>query len=610
MKIKSFVVLVLALVAAFPAFSQIAGTRHTADVKAEADFITLSQLPVDASIFRKPMPEEEDENMEHDNPIPPGSVIWYQDSNATGINHIQGITPSSPAPTTNFQGLLDNVSTIPPDVGGAAGPSHLMVTHNSEIRIMSKTGSVTSTVSLNSFWSSLGGSISAFDPKALYDPYSSRWVVVACGNSGSASSCLLVAVSQTNNPTGSWNFYKIDADATDVNWFDYPSLGFNKNWIVISGNMFTNSGNNFTSGNIWVLDKANFYSGGAGNYTAISSGSNGFTICPAHTFDNTISTQYLLQTWNGSSGGSGYLNLYTITGSIGSEVLTHISYPSTANPWSYNQPGGADSGPQSGASQKVDLGDDRMQNVIYRNGYVWGAHTVFLPSTGSTRSAAQWWQINTTGSSVTQCSRVDDATGVKFYAYPSISVNSRNDALMGYSSFSSTQFPSANYSFRYSCETTNTMQSDYLYKAGQAKYYKTYSGSKNRWGDYTATCIDPTNDLDFWTLQEYASTPTTISSTTYDRWATWWANVVAPTDGGTGTWTWTGAMNTDWFNRCNWDKNSLPDLSSDVVIPGPLTYYPIITGGTANCNSISINYTSGASVTVDIPNGGYLNSTN
>lgn len=266
-------------------------------------------------------------------------------------------------------------------------------------------------------------------------------------------------------------------------------------------------------------------------------------------------------------------------------------------------------GPQAGSTDEISCNDARMQEVVYRDGSVWCVQTVFIPASSPTRTAVQWWELTTSGA-VTQRSRIDDSNGDTFYAFPSIAVNANGDALIGYASFNESRYASANYSFRYECDASNTFGTDYLFKAGEAKYYKVYSGSENRWGDYTVTCIDPDNDLDFWTLQEYATTPTTIGGTSYDRWGTWWAKVEPPDDGGAGTWTWTGAIDSDWFSRCNWDQYSLPDLSSDVVIPGSLSNYPLIQSGTAECQSISIDYSNGASVTVDIPNGGALNSNN
>src|SRR5260221_10076984 len=92
--------------------------------------------------------------------------------------------------------------------------------------------------------------------------------------------------------------------------------------------------------------------------------------------------------------------------------------------------------------------------------------------------------------------------------YPSIAVNANNDVLIGYSRFSASQYASANYSFRLSCNAANTLQSDAVLKAGEGPYYKVgVTSQKNRWGDYSSTVVDPANDLDMWTIQEYAATP-------------------------------------------------------------------------------------------------------
>ena len=62
------------------------------------------------------------------------------------------------------------------------------------------------------------------------------------------------------------------------------------------------------------------------------------------------------------------------------------------------------------------------------------------------------------------------------------------------------------------------MQTEALLKAGESCYFKDFTVGKNRWGDYSATVVDPTDDTKLWTIQEYAATP----SGGYDRWGTWW----------------------------------------------------------------------------------------
>src|SRR5207245_3367794 len=142
------------------------------------------------------------------------------------------------------------------------------------------------------------------------------------------------------------------------------------------------------------------------------------------------------------------------------------------------------------------------------------SHTIFLPASllsfAPFHAAAQWWQLAPNGD-VQQTGRIEDPVGIASFAYPSIAVNRCNDVLIGYSSFSPTQHVSADYSFRFASDPPNTLQGDFVFKAGEASYVKgvftNFFLFRNRWGDYSATVVDPVNDLDFWTIQEYAATP-------------------------------------------------------------------------------------------------------
>src|ERR1039458_1453069 len=155
--------------------------------------------------------------------------------------------------------------------------------------------------------------------------------------------------------------------ANSSNWLDYPSVGFNNKWIVVSGNVFANSNDAYVQENIYVFSKANLYAvSPSATFTLFTDTSGGFTENPAVTYDNTLGTMYLLEDWDGNSGGSGSLRLSTITGAVGSEVYTAgTHFPSTPNPWADNEPGGADFAPQSGTTHLIDNGDARILNVVY-----------------------------------------------------------------------------------------------------------------------------------------------------------------------------------------------------------------------------------------------------
>src|SRR5439155_9740946 len=255
---------------------------------------------------------------------------------------------------------------------------------------------------------------------------------------------------------------------------------------------------------------------------ADTSGSS--TLVPALTYDATLATLYLVDVFTSSTAT---LHIATITGTVGAETYTAgTSFPTatSANGWAVTGP----DAPQLGSTQLIESGDRRMQSCSYRNAFLWCVHHIFLPAASPTRTAVQWWQLTTAGV-IQQRGRIDDSTGPTFYMYPSIAVNANNDVLIGYSRSSASQYASANYSFRLSCNAANTLQSDAVLKDGLGPYYKIGAVSqKNRWGDYSSTVVDPANDLDMWTIQEYAATPVGTGANNGDgRWGTWWGRVAA-----------------------------------------------------------------------------------
>jgi len=444
---------------------------------------------------------------------------------------VRGGGPLSPVPGLGFLAIEDNDTVIPPDTMGAVGPNHVVTTLNSQIRVQDRSGATLTTVDLFIFWLA-AGVFDPFDPRIVYDSFNDRWVFTCMGDSFSPVSSVLVAVSQTGDPTGNWFMYRILADPLlGTSWADYDMLGVNKDWIVVSGNMFSTFTGALTSENIWVFNKTNLYAGGAGTFTLLQDRSlRGFCMVPAVSYDNTLSTMYLVEVNNlalNFFGFSSQLRISTITGPVGAERLTlGTALISATNVWLSNEPFFGGSAPQLGSSTLISPGDSRIQNVVYRNGSLWTAHTIFVPQTNSSGfitnapSAVQWWQLNPTGA-VMQVSRLADPSGFTWYAYPSIAVNKNSDVLIGYSRFAPNQYASANLSYRSNFDPPNTLQSDIVVKAGEAPYFKTFGSGENRWGDYSATVVDPVNDIDMWTLQEYAAAPFLCS----DHWSTWWSRV-------------------------------------------------------------------------------------
>jgi hypothetical protein len=452
-------------------------------------------------------------------------------------------------------GLKDDNSTIPPGVSGAVGPYHLVTMHNSQVRITTRAGAQLAIMSLKQFWSALGQFATnrgPFDPRCLYNPFLKRWIASACCDSHSALSSLLLAMSDGDDPYEGWTFWKIDADITDKLWADYDMLGYAGDKIAITANLYDLNTDSFVKGNILVFSASDLSGGGVGAYTRFQEIASSFA--PAINLDGDSEDLFLLQDW---SGGAGTIRLSAIQGAPGEErALLGIAYPTTSEKWATMAGGDDDIAQQASTTHRIYCFDSRMQNCVIRNHTLWGAHTIFLPSKHPTRASIQWWQLSLKGD-ILQRGRMDDATGHCQYAYPSLSVNRNGDALIGFTKFDANDYPSAAFSKRLHGDPQNALSPATVYAHGTSAYYKVKTSGKNRWGDFTTTCVDPLDDDTLWTLQEYSSYPFSGES----MWATAWARVGKPTS------FWTGTIITDQALPVRNAQVHLYDLSSQSFIP-------------------------------------------
>ncbi len=444
-------------------------------------------------------------------------------------------SPTSPNPARSFFAVSDeNPVRNPPDTQGAVGPNHVVTMLNSFVRIQDRTSNVLSTATLSNWWGFLVSTSSPFDPRIIYDPYHNRWIATAVANRHSSTSSVLIAVTTNSDPTTTWYKHQIYADAPGTNWADFPMVGFNKDWVAITANLFlTNAplGSPATV-RIWCFNKTNLYAGGT-NRTVFTDTRKASSLAPALTYDTNLARLYMLTVWSPTNG---MLASYYITGPVTAPTLVVTNaFPTITNTiggWRHQSTSGP-FGPQLSntvAKVKLDLGDSRIGSpVTYRNGSLWCAHMVYLPKAGSTENAAiQWWQIPVSSFSPLQYGRIYDSSFVKQYGFPSIAVNRFNDVLIGFSRCGDDQFPSADYTYRDTCDPINSsVRTDVLLKNGEDLYKWVDDGGNgfNRWGDYSATVVDPVNDIDLWTIQQYSRTHAGTLTNGSGRWGTWWAQV-------------------------------------------------------------------------------------
>ncbi len=533
-----------------PAGTVLIGTPLAPTTTAVVNFAELARreaLGVKPIVPERVLIRDEDENeMDRE----PGADVVGQIP-PQGFLRSQPFAPfvASPSPTTNFMGLDDvpmvdsSYIVIPPDVGGAVGLTKILTGLNNNYRILDKaTGAVLSTVGTATFWAAATGGAhlnELTDPRTLYDPYNNRWIV-EMQTVTTGAGLLLVGVSQTSDPSGTWFLYSFATGAT----LDFPVVGFNKNWISVSINRYSNTGT-FQRG-INLIVNYPLARTGAGSATLVTLPAGGnFCSAPCATYSSTSDTLYVV-THLGSAAATYVIE--TITGTSAAPVYT--TGPALTRPGGgWVQPSGQilpQSAPISGASAcagtpcPVESQDAQIRSApVYRKGSIFYTQTVGLPSGGLTHTGVQWTRIVAPGGAFVDGGRIEDPTatatnGGKWYAYPHIGVNALGDFMVGYSQFSSAQHPSAGYSVHLAGDAAASIRDPVIYHAGADYYHKTFTTAtgRNRWGDFSQAQVDPSDDQTLWVVQEYAKVRATTddgnTGSNASKWSTWWAGLAPP----------------------------------------------------------------------------------
>ena len=349
------------------------------------------------------------------------------------------------------------------------------------------------------------------DPRVVYDPFANRWVVVSCDESGSANSRLLVGVSKSPIPDlvpSNWFRDAIDVDPGSTLWAREATVGFSNQWVVVQVNIYRISDNLFDRSHIYVFDKSQMYSGNlltSYNVLNLDGATYRSTQVPATTYDIGVNDVYLLQMWDAAAG---QLRLYRITGAVSSPSIVWVCRP-TQGAW-IGSPGDIDFAPQlqgapgcqycfpgpcPGSRRRLAHPERRLP----QREAVGDPHG--LPA-GLAHPGRGPVVADPTDSTVAQHGLVDDPRA-RFYAFPSIAVNKNDDVLLGYSRFPGGEYAGA--STR--SDGHRPAQQHAGANAPQGRQGLLRQGlppAEIRWGDYSATVVDPTDDKKMWTVQEYA----------------------------------------------------------------------------------------------------------
>ena len=429
-----------------------------------------------------------------------------------GTKTVDTVSPAAASPLNPTVGLVlegavgaspNPCGCTPPDGAVGAGPNHVFSMVNSAGIIYTKTGSlVRGTFALDSFFGVPGHSLS--DPQVSFDVGSGRWFTSIIDIS---TNNIQVAVSTSNDPTGTFNVYTI----TDPNHLpDQPVTGTNDDKYVVSVNDFNTAGTSFIGVHYFVLNKSELVAGASTIDTAQNTPDpNMFSLHPAQHLTSST-TFYLVTDCTGScvSSPTSTTNTETVISLTGVPPGT---VSSSSSNFSIATSVIGPNGVQPGTSTTVNTDDNRVETAVWESNSLWAAwNDACVPSgDSSTRTCLRLVQATTSGATATKNQDFDFAASGAYYFYPAVT-SSQGSLAVSFATSSSSVFPSAMATGRASSDPINTLQSPATIRAGSA------DDTSTRYGDYFGAATDPTPTASstFWLESEYRK------DSTFQNWNT------------------------------------------------------------------------------------------
>ncbi len=407
----------------------------------------------------------------------------------------------------NFTGSVYGTDSLsfPPDSNGAVGPDHFVEFINGRFSAYSKTnGSRVLTQTDLAFWNAAGITLPTgydlTDPRIVYDPSVQRWFAAQIDFDPSGAkntNRFLLAISTTADPTGAWKGVAFLSDPNGVNFADFPALGLDANGVYLSGDLFNAA--QTTVGPILVsIPKSDLLAATPSVarrtfFTGLSYSANGQILQPAVCVDGSATGAVL------AVGDLGLdfvphstlkaltiLNAASATASLSSAATVNVSaYSVPLNP---TQPNGRND---------LDDGDARFSAAVrVVGGVLYAVHGTEV----NNLAALRWYRFSATNFAILESGTITNAVLDLFY--PSIAVNAQGTVVITCNGCSLVNYVS---SYAYVGQTVNgvtTFNNPLLLQSGTASYRNILAGdTSSRWGDYSATSVDPADPSRFWVIQ-------------------------------------------------------------------------------------------------------------
>jgi len=402
-------------------------------------------------------------------------------------------------------------TAVPPDTDGAVGPQHFVEFVNGRFAVFDKAGKLLSSTGDIAFWTNagvtIGTSIDVTDPRVIYDPSSERWFASMVDVNRIArrqvANRFLLAVSATSDPTGSWHGLAFQA-SPGLNYFaDFPTIGVDTNGVYLSGDLFDRFGNS-VGPIVAALPKSSLLAdppktNGMTSSGVLSYSSRGSILQPAITTGNASTPETILAVSDLGLdfGPHSTLVLSDMQDSAGKLTIggrTVLSVPEYTTPINPVQPNGLDT---------LDDGDARFGSGVKRVGDIlYAVHATEVDQ----RAAVRWYRIDVVHHTLLDSGTISDPVLELFF--PSIAANEAGVVVIGCNGTSSEQYVSSYAVVGQTVDGQLSFGELTLLKAGASNYETQDETGIDRWGDYSATTVDPMDPNRFWTIQAYPKTTT------------------------------------------------------------------------------------------------------
>jgi len=413
------------------------------------------------------------------------------------------------APITNFQGQTSPY--FPPDCNGTSGPNHFMQTVNTTYAIYDKAGTkLAGPTNMNQLFNGVSGAnCNDGDPIILYDEQADRWVATEFSLCGSNDK-MLMAVSSTNDPTGTWYAYSFDvADLPD-----YPKFSVWQDGYYM--------GDNCSGNDIYVFERSVMITGGTnpqfvGFNNAWRPGSvDGFMCVPPVDNDGAFAPTgapglFIAMSDDAFNSGVDQLWIYelAVNWTTTSQSTFNRVQQLDVTPFDSNFGNNWTNIKQPGTSQELDAVPQVIMNVPqYRNfgtyETIMCCHSVDVDNTD--HSGVRWYELRKTPPSTTWAVRQVGTYAPDIHSrwMGSIMLNANNEIGLGYSVSSSTVYPGIRYCGQTAAEYNNASGildfPEEVIQDGSASQ----TGAE-RWGDYAQLSVDPADGATFWFTSQYGA---------------------------------------------------------------------------------------------------------